>query len=144
VVVTIPPLRERAEDLILLASTFLERHREAQSRRLRFTPRAVDAILAYSWPGNVRELENMIQRAVVMANGSCIEPDDLGLAAPQALPAATLREARRQAERTLLLQTLLRTNGNVSLAARNLGVSRPAMHDLLKKHRVPPGLFRSM
>jgi two-component system NtrC family response regulator len=143
VVVTIPPLRERAEDLILLANAFLERQRQAHSRKLRFTPRAVDALLAYSWPGNVRELENMIQRAVIMANGSSIEPDDLGLSAPHALPGATLREARRQAERTILLQTLLRANGNVSLAARHLGVSRPAMHDLLKKHRVPPGLFRS-
>jgi two-component system, NtrC family, response regulator len=143
VVVTLPSLRDRAEDLVLLANAFLRRHLTQHPRRLRFTPQALDAILAHSWPGNVRELENAVHRAIIMASASAIEPHDLGLAPPRAVPASTLREVRCHAERSFLLQTLLRTNGNISHAARILGVSRPAIHDLLKKHRVPPGLFRS-
>jgi two-component system, NtrC family, response regulator len=142
VVLTMPPLRERGEDVVLLANTFLKKNCEQQSRRLRFSGRALEAIAAYAWPGNVRELENAVQRAVIMARTRFIEPADLGIEPAVQAPSSTLREARNQTERQMLVDALTRWQGNISRAARELGVSRPAIHDLLNKHRVVAGRFR--
>jgi two-component system, NtrC family, response regulator len=136
VVATMPPLRERAEDILLLANAFLERYCAQHRRKLRFTPRAVGAVAAHGWPGNIRELENAVQRAVIMARGPFIEPHDLALASAPTMEVSTLRGARRLAERTALTEALTRTKGNISLAARALEISRPVIHDLLKKHQV--------
>jgi len=142
VVIAMPPLRERADDVILLANTFLRRHGEQVGRRLRFTPHAIATIAAHRWPGNVRELENAVHRAVVMAQNPLVEPGDLGLVPQPPTEPSTLREARQRAERTALVAALTRTRGNISLAARNLAISRPAFHDLLKRHHVMASQFR--
>ncbi len=142
VVLTMPPLRERGEDVVLLANTFLKKNCEQQSRRLRFSGQALEAIAAHAWPGNVRELENAVQRAVIMARTRFIEPADLGIEPAVRAPSSTLREARNQTEREMLAGALTRWQGNISRAARELGVSRPAIHDLLNKHRVVAGRFR--
>jgi two-component system, NtrC family, response regulator len=144
VVVTMPPLRERAGDIILIANAILQREGQQHGRTLRFTPRAVAALAAHSWPGNIRELENAVQRAVIMAQGPSIEPHDLALALEPAptVEVSTLRAARHQVERSVLLEALARTKGNISLAARDLAISRPAIHDLLNKHQVTARHFR--
>lgn len=142
VVIAMPPLRERAEDVMLLANAFLRRYGEQSRCRLRFTPNAVAAITAHSWPGNIRELENAVQRAVIMAQGRFVEPHDLALVPAGTREVCTLRGARRRAERAVLVEALMRTRGNISLAARDLEISRPAIHDLLKKHQVTARNFR--
>jgi two-component system NtrC family response regulator len=142
--INVPPLRERDEDLALLANVFLRRHAEAQKRRkLRFSGEALEAIGRYGWPGNVRELDNTVQRAVIMAAGQVIEARDLGIpvhASAEEQP--SLREARGRAERQAVVDALMKTRGNISQAAKHLGVSRPTFHGLLDKFQVDAKEFR--
>lgn len=134
--VTVPSLRERREDLVLLAQHFFHIHASERRPRLKgFSTRAIRAIQEHGWPGNVRELINRVRRALVMADGHLIMPEDLGLEQNGAilLPPA-LDEARMRTERTALSESLDRTGQNVSKAARHLGVSRTTMYRLLEKH----------
>src|SRR6266436_2958174 len=116
---------------------------QALRRKARFSPEALEAIVKYPWPGNIRELENKVHRAVIMASGRVIGPTDLDLnpsATVDALP--TLREARDQSERRLLVNALVRSRGNISRAARTLDISRPTFHDMLAKHSIDAKEFR--
>jgi two-component system NtrC family response regulator len=97
-------------------------------------PDALEAIDAHSWPGNVRELENVIKRAVIMAEGTGITAADIGIAPTDADPSElNLREVRERAEKDALLRVLGRVNGNLSKAAELLGVSRPTLYDLMHR-----------
>jgi len=143
VTIHLPPLRERGEDVVLLANAFLRRNSHALKRKARFSPEALEAIVKYPWPGNIRELENKVHRAVIMASGRVIAPADLDLnpsATVDALP--TLREARDQSERRLIVNALVRSRGNISRAARTLDISRPTFHDMLAKHSIDAKEFR--
>ena len=135
--IDLPPLRERGGDIILLAKAFLRRNSKDRRRKLRFSPAALSAMLAYQWPGNVRELENKVQRGVIMAQGSFVEPRDLDLQ-PAQLPDenASLREARGRAEYQSVSESLVKHRGNISQAAKELAVSRPTFHALLAKHHI--------
>ena len=142
VTATIPPLRDRNGDVLLLARALVTRLAEKHGRSLRgFTQDAMEAIDAYDWPGNVRELENRINRAVIMAEGKQIGPADLGLELPIAerMP-MNLRQVRQQAERQALQRVLAITGGNISKAAELLGITRPTFYDLMQKHNLnePP------
>jgi two-component system NtrC family response regulator len=132
----VPPLRDREEDSVFLAQAFVLRYRDQLNARVvGLSEEARAAIRAYSWPGNVRELENRIKRAVVMAHGTTLQPVDLELSAAPAPPAyLTLREARSQFEKNLIRQALARTNGNVTRAAEELGISRQALHESMHKY----------
>jgi two-component system NtrC family response regulator len=140
VVVTIrtPPLRERLEDLPLLAFHFLERFSaEYKVRAKVFSSDSLSAMRTYAWPGNVRELENKIKRAVIMAKGRRITPADLDLAADVAqVEPPSLKAARSETERRLLMEALQRHRGNISQAAKAIQISRPAFHELLAKHEI--------
>jgi two-component system NtrC family response regulator len=139
----LPPLRDRGEDIILIASAFLRRHAKNQGRKLRLSSAALEAIARYRWPGNIRELENAIQRAVIMAHGTLIEAVDLGIAVESASEdQPSLREARGRAERQAVVDALIKTRGNISHAAKHLGVSRPTFHGLLDKFQVDAKEFR--
>jgi two-component system, NtrC family, response regulator AtoC len=143
VTIHLPPLRDRGEDVVLLANAFLRRNSHALKRKARFSPEALEAIVKYPWPGNIRELENKVHRAVIMASGRVIGPADLDLnpsATVDALP--TLREARDQSERRLIVNALVRSRGNISRAARTLDISRPTFHDMLTKHSIDAKEFR--
>nr|WP_282571406.1 PEP-CTERM-box response regulator transcription factor [Methylonatrum kenyense] len=135
-IVPIPPLRERDGDAALLARAFLAQAAERHGRRVRgFTRNALSAIEAHSWPGNVRELENLINRAVIVADGQLLDISDLGLEsdAVEEQP-LNLRQVRDAAECQALNTAVARTDGNLSRAAELLGVSRPTLYDLLKRH----------
>ena len=95
---------------------------------------AIDAIEAHTWPGNVRELENVIRRAVIMAESTTIGVDDIGIAPrdPENI-ALNLRQVRDEAEKTAVISVLGRVNGNLSKAAELLGVSRPTLYDLMHR-----------
>ena len=140
---TVPPLRDRGEDLILIANAFLRRRAQEQRRKLRLSSGALEAMARYRWPGNIRELENAVQRAVIMAQGKLIEAADLGIAVESASEdRPSLREARGRAERQALVDALIKTGGNISQAAKHLGVSRPTFHGLLAKFQVDAKEFR--
>jgi two-component system, NtrC family, response regulator len=135
IVVTVPPLRDRPGDAALLAHALVRRFADENKRgRLGISDDALAAIEQHRWPGNVRELENVIKRAVILAEGSMIKVGDLGMAtAPADDVPFNLREARDSAERREVVRALARANGNLSKAADLLGVSRPTLYDLLNR-----------
>jgi two-component system NtrC family response regulator len=135
IVVQIPPLRARKGDAALLAHSFVRRFAEEQRRgTMTLAPDAIAAIEAHAWPGNVREMENVIKRAVIMAEGSMIGATDIGLpTAETEPPLVNLRQARDEAEKDAVLRVLGRVNGNLSKAAELLGVSRPTLYDLMHR-----------
>jgi two-component system, NtrC family, response regulator len=138
VTVRIPPLRERGGDAMLLANWFLGRFNREFSRNLRgFMPAAIAALEAHPWPGNVRELENRVKRAVVMAEGRQLGPEDLELTqAKDNVIDLDLRAARLRAERDVLQQALAHSNGTLSVAAKLLGISRPTLYGLMEVHGI--------
>jgi len=135
---SVPPLRERGDDVPLLAQHFFETYAGDRSNRLKgFSRRAMVALTNHDWPGNVRELINRIRRAMVMAEGKWILPADLGLEQPEELPARIpLDEARMNAERHAISQTLQSAGKNVSFAAKQLQISRMTLYRLMAKHRI--------
>ena len=143
VAIRVPPLRERGEDIVLLANFFLRRAGQSVKRKVRFSAPGLEALVRYPWPGNIRELENKVQRAVIMATGRSIEPADLELSAvPTDTPLPTLREARSEHERKLVIDALARNRGNISRAAQAVGVSRPTFHEMLTRHGIDAKAFR--
>lgn len=134
VVVTLPPLRERETDVVLLAEAFLKRFAASEGKRkLRFTKESVKALQAYNWPGNVRELENRVKRAVVMADETRVTEQDLGLEAVGDGAPMDLRTAREKLEREMLLKALKKHRGKISPAAAELGISRPTFYEMMEK-----------
>jgi two-component system NtrC family response regulator len=135
VTVNLPPLRERGDDVGLIAREFLQRYSVQNARTsLSFAPDTLRAINRYTWPGNVRELQNRVQRAVIMAEGKRIRIEDMELGAlVESLPPVTLKEAREELEREMVQQALKRNAGKISCAATELGVSRPTFYELMEK-----------
>ena len=135
IVVEIPPLRARKGDAALLAHSFVHKFAAEQRRgAMTLLPDAVAAIEGHAWPGNVRELENVIKRAVIMADALTISAADVGLGPGDAEPAIlNLRRVREEAEKDAVLRVLGRVNGNYSKAAELLGVSRPTLYDLMHR-----------
>ncbi len=129
--IRLPPLRDRREDIAALAAHFL-REQSARYHKpvLELAPEAMRALLAHAWPGNVRELRHAVERAVLMAQGSIVTENDLGLQAPRssADPASLDDLTLDEAERLLIQRALARHAGNVSRAADALGVSRSALY----------------
>ena len=132
------PLRERGDDIALLAQHFFDRFAGERSGRLRgFSQRALVAMSAYDWPGNVRELINRIRRAVVLAEGRLITPADLDLEQPtDKAIRVPLDEARSSAERRAISECLHSAGRNVSHAAKQLRVSRMTLYRLMAKHGI--------
>ncbi|MFH1336565.1 MAG: sigma 54-interacting transcriptional regulator, partial [Candidatus Zixiibacteriota bacterium] len=138
--ISLPPLRERAGDMILMAKAFLERYTDENRKKITgFTDQAMDVIEQYAWPGNVRELENRIKRAVIMAEGAKkITPADLEMEAPRTrYEGMGLRDAREALEKELLTKALSHNRDNLTKAAQELGVSRPTLYDLMEKFEIP-------
>jgi DNA-binding NtrC family response regulator len=132
----IPPLRDRREDIDLLAHHFLQGYSNRYRKNIAsFDSAAVRALHEHAWPGNVRELDHAVERGVLMAAGPTVRAGDLGLRAQAAGGAAKLEEmSLDEVERYLIQRTLSRHEGNVSQAAKALGLSRSAMYRRLQKH----------
>jgi len=143
VAIQLPPLQQRGDDYNVLANHFLNKFSIEENKKLQgFNAEALEIMKSYSWPGNIRELENKVKRAVIMASGQFITPADLGL---QGLDLnLELEEARNKLEQEYLIEALTRTNGNVKRAAAEIGVTRQAFYDMLKKHRLEVRKYRGM
>lgn len=138
VVIDLPPLRQRGEDVLLMAKEFLRRYTvETGKVGLTFTPDTLASIRRHGWPGNVRELQNRIHRAVIMADGKRIGRADMELTDQPNSRGATLREAREHLEREIIQQALKRNSGKISPTAIELGVSRPTLYELIEKLKIP-------
>ncbi len=133
---TLPPLRERGQDVMLLAKHFLERFTaQSVSSARDFSPAAREALATHHWPGNVRELINRIQRATVMSRGPLITPADLELGVNMPKCAIqSLNEVRRTAETQAIQVALREANFNLSAAARTLGISRVTLYRLMDEY----------
>lgn len=133
--VTLPPLRARGEDTLLLAQFFLQQFSAQNSKTgLTFSPDAQRALAQHPWPGNVRELQNRVRRAVIMSGGKRLSSQDLELGQDGvALPGCTLKEARETLEREMLQNALRRHAGKITAAAAELGISRPTLYELMDK-----------
>ncbi|CAH1197986.1 Two component, sigma54 specific, transcriptional regulator, Fis family [Candidatus Nitrotoga sp. BS] len=138
VAVTIPPLRERVGDAALLAHHFKNKFIIKEGRSsLNFSQEALAMIEEYAWPGNVREMENCIKRAVIMAEGSQISADDIGLStSPSMEEFINLRKVRDNAEYNAVVKALARVDGNMAKAAELLGISRPTLYDVISRHGI--------
>ncbi|GAB7024030.1 PEP-CTERM-box response regulator transcription factor [Salidesulfovibrio brasiliensis] len=141
--IVLPPLRERGEDVELLANFFLNRvGKETGNQGLTFSKKAMQWIRSYDWPGNIRELENRIKRAVIMTPGPRIEPEDIGASGEDVqrrkmnAGEMSLKEARQLLERDMVEDALRRSLGNIVKASSALGISRPTFYDLMKKHGI--------
>jgi len=140
---TVPPLRERADDIELLVAHFIRRYNHEFRKRIQgLSPEAAAALRAYRWPGNVRELQNVVERSVVLVDGPTIGVEDLplelslgtvGTAETDMLP---LNEASDRFERQIVLRTLDRVDGNVSEAARVLGLHRNSLKAKLDRWKI--------
>lgn len=134
--IRLPPLRQRVEDIPLLAAHFLARHAQRyQATTHRFDDGAMDALLSHRWPGNVRELDHAVERAVLLADGDTVRAADLGLRAAAGEAGAQLEDLTLQeVERALIEKALARNAGNVAGAARLLGLSRSAMYRRMERY----------
>lgn len=151
--IELPPLRQRGEDVLLLARHFLKQLQSAEPSVKQLSPESETAFLKYSWPGNIRELRNAVERGIALSRGERIEMNDLPEAirnegrhagAPSSLnTAASREEALDGAERDYLISVLKANRGNVAGSARQAEMSRQGFHKLLKKHGVDPAEFRS-
>ena len=137
VVIRLPPLRERTGDVLFLANAFLQKFSHENKRQItRFGKQALQTIGQYEWPGNVREMENRIRRAVIMADGKQISVSDLDLASvavASGLNGKSLKEAREQLERDMIVRSLAHNKGKITAVAEELGVSRPTLYELMEK-----------
>ncbi len=134
-VVKMPALRERGNDIVLVAKAFLQNYGVEHAKPgLTFAPDGLRALSHYPWPGNVRELQNRVRRAVIMTDGKRVSARDLELTDTlSALPPQTLKEARESVEREMVQEALRRHGGKITAAALELGVSRPTLYELMEK-----------
>jgi DNA-binding NtrC family response regulator len=142
ITVTIPPLRERPEDIPDLARHFLAKFSRKMLKPVReFTPDALRVLGSYGWPGNVRELENVVERAVILCDGEAIGREDL--AVPDARAVATTAGGKpgggslEEIERDHILRVLRETGGNQSRASQLLGIDRKTLYLKLRKYGLP-------
>jgi len=132
----VPSLRERREDIELLANTYLRLYSPA-SRKLAFSEQALESMLTYEWPGNVRELKNRVQRAVVMTDNSLIHESDMGINIKSSHPPKVLlSQQRMEIDAEVLLKAIRRNNHNISAAAKELNISRTTFYRLVKKCKI--------
>ena len=131
----LPPLRERRDDIPLIAAHFLALHATRYGKRASvFHPDAMRVLLAYAWPGNVRELAHAVERATLLAEGDTVRAGDFSLGAATVTAPRLDELSLEEVERVLITKALSRFDGNVSLAAQALGLSRSALYRRLQRH----------
>ena len=146
VVLHVPPLKKRREDIPLLADFFLKQYAQKNRRSIQgFTPRAADLLMRHDWPGNVRELENVVERAVIMSRGEMITPlefpeilKELDVEGQASRVDLTPGRSLKEVEKDMILSTLAETNGNRTHASKILGISRRTLQLKLKEYGINP------
>jgi len=137
VTIEVPPLRDRREDILPLASAFLKRYAAQAGRTVEgFTPTATEALRNFDWPGNVRQLQNQVQRAVLTCEGSQLDVADL-LTNIEEIPAAKVNLSLMEGvERNMIVQVLRETGGNKLKAAQRLGIGRQTLYNKIKSYEI--------
>jgi two-component system NtrC family response regulator len=137
--ISLPPLRERSADIVLLAKAFLDRYANESRKKIKgFSSQVIEALERYPWPGNVRELENRIKRSVIMSEGKKITLEDLEMQSVAGVKEhILLKDARETLEKELIMKAIARNENNLTKAASDLGISRPTLYDLMGKLGIP-------
>jgi two-component system NtrC family response regulator len=139
----IPSLRERKDDIVPLAHYFVTKYcRENRKPFMSLSSEAESTLLLHGWPGNVRELENVISRAVVLSSYPVLRPSDLGLTLEHNLTDVNLKVGKTSMEIDYIKKALLRNNGILSRAAKDLGISRVSLYELIEKYKIPIQEFK--
>ncbi len=134
----LPPLRERGDDVFIIAKVLLSKYAEELNSAVRgFSPVALSAIRRYAWPGNIRQLENRIKKALVLCDKTLLGPEDMDLGAEQQAPIVPLEKAKEDFQRRYVLEVLERNNGNRTQTARDLGVDPRTIFRYLEKEQSP-------
>ena len=133
--IALPPLRERSEDIVPLAEMFLERFAQKYHRPLTgITPQAAELLKEQRWSGNIRELGNCIEKAVILSEGNELTAKDIQLDQVARVSGTSAKPASEAEEERQVRDAMARTQGNISAAAKTLGVSRPTLYAKLKKY----------
>lgn len=134
---TLPPLRERKEDIVLLANHFLKKLNQKYRKQISsLSKEAINSILNYHWPGNIREIEHIIERAVIITDNKIIQPDDLHFSVKKAEASVIKNLNLEETEKLLVQQAIEKHQGNISKAAKDLGLTRAALYRRLEKHNL--------
>ncbi len=150
--ISIPPLRERKEDIIDLTTHFIRKYRQAFKKEINFLPQSIlDRLLLHNWPGNVRELENVIQRAVLMAKNNMITENELFFDTQpgnkeqalqknylQRIDGRTLKDVVADFEKDIILYSLEKNHGSVPQTVKQLDIGKTAFYDKMKRHSISP------
>lgn len=140
IVISIPPLRDRENDVVLLAKTFLNQYNEEFGTKVKgLSDGAIKAMLQHKWNGNIRELQNKLKSAVILAEGATIQADDLGLMYRDdggEIESLNLREVREEAESRAIRRAYFQSEKNMSRTAELLGVTRPTLYSLIDKYHL--------
>ncbi len=135
--ITIPPLRERRDDIDALARYFLQKYAKKLAKQVKdFTQEALELLSAYRWPGNVRELENVIERAVIVSDGTSIGAEDLSISSYAAVAEMAVNPSLEEMEKNYILRVLKEAGGNQSRASQLLGIDRKTLYLKLKKYGI--------
>ncbi len=138
----LPPLRDRGDDVLIIAKALLSKHAEEMKSQVQgFTPQALASIKKFNWPGNIRQLENRLKKALVLCDRTLLSPDDLDLGANAESPILPLEKAKEEFQRKYVLEVLERNNGNRTQTARDLGVDPRTIFRYLEREQnpLPPG-----
>ncbi|HEV8548908.1 MAG TPA: sigma-54 dependent transcriptional regulator, partial [Polyangiaceae bacterium] len=134
----LPPLRERGDDVFIIAKALLSKYADEMNSSVRgFSPQALTAIRKATWPGNIRQLENRIKKALVLCEKTLLGPEDLDLGADAESPIVPLEKAKEDFQRGYVLEVLERNNGNRTQTARDLGVDPRTIFRYLEKEQNP-------
>jgi two-component system NtrC family response regulator len=137
IVIHSPALREREEDVILLAKFFLEQYTGGSRSKVQgFSESAIESLMGYAWPGNIRELQNKIKSALIMCDGKQLTEQDLMMPASAQEVSINLRKIREDAEKSAINKALVLSDGNMTHTAQLLGVARPTLYSLMEKYEL--------
>jgi DNA-binding NtrC family response regulator len=132
--IELPPLRERGNDIILLAEFFLKKYGTKYDKpNIRITQQAGERLLKYSWPGNIRELQHTIEKAVILSESQVLKPEDLYLKHPSSVNSVDSFTTLEEMENQMIQQALEKNNGNFTAAAEQLGITRQTLYNRFKK-----------
>jgi DNA-binding NtrC family response regulator len=134
--IELPPLRDRGNDIIILAEFFLKKYTYKYKKPdIKINRQATDKLLSYSWPGNVRELQHTIEKAVILSESAILKPEDLYLKPPSSIKSGNTFTTLDEMEKQMILQALDNNNGNFTAAAEQLGITRQTLYNRLKNQK---------
>jgi DNA-binding NtrC family response regulator len=135
--IEVPPLRERGNDILILADFFLKKYAEKYEKHgLRINRAAQEKLLTYAWPGNIRELRHTMEKAVILSESPALSPGDFFLRPMVSPPLPDEHLTLEEMEKRMILSSLERTSGNLTKAAENLGITRQTMYNKVRKYGI--------